>query len=64
MKLMQGRTPGVAGSSGGGSQSLGLLAAQGGFVEMSFTEAGHYPFVNHQMVDAERGAHGVIKVTG
>ncbi len=47
----------------GASQALGLQVAQGGFVELTFTEAGHYPFVSHVMVDAERGAHGVIAVT-
>jgi len=46
----------------GGAQSLALGAAQGGFVEMSFREAGDYPFVSHVMVDAERGAHGTIRV--
>ncbi|RBY84935.1 multicopper oxidase domain-containing protein [Blastococcus sp. TF02A-30] len=47
----------------GGSQSLALTPAQGGFVELSLPEAGRYPFVSHVMVDAERGAHGVIRVT-
>ena len=47
----------------GGSQSLALAAAQGGFVEMVFDEPGRYPLVNHVMIDAERGAHGVIQVT-
>ena len=47
----------------GGSQVLGLTVAQGGFVELTFPEAGHYPFVSHVMVDAERGAHGVFEVT-
>ena len=47
----------------GGSQSLALAPAQGGFVELTFPEAGHYPFVSHLMVDAERGAHGVFEVT-
>ena len=46
----------------GGSQSLALSAAQGGFVELSFPEAGHYPFISHVMVDAERGAHGTFEV--
>ncbi|WP_417562239.1 multicopper oxidase domain-containing protein [Microbacterium sp.] len=46
-----------------GSQALGLMPAQGGFVELTFPEAGHYPFVSHFMVDAERGAHGVFDVT-
>ena len=47
----------------GGSQVLSLGAAQGGFVELSFPQAGHYPFVSHVMVDAERGAHGLFSVT-
>jgi nitrite reductase (NO-forming) len=46
----------------GGAQVLSLAPAQGGFVELSFPEAGHYPFVSHVMVDAERGAHGIITV--
>ena len=46
----------------GGSQSLALAAAQGGFVELRLDEPGRYPFVSHVMVDAERGAHGVIEV--
>ncbi|MGM7666273.1 multicopper oxidase domain-containing protein [Microbacterium sp. A93] len=45
-----------------GSQALGLLPAQGGFVELVFPEAGHYPFVSHIMTDAERGAHGMFEV--
>jgi len=49
--------------SGGGSQSLDLSAAQGGFVELTFPGPGHYPFVSHIMVDAERGAHGTFIVT-
>jgi nitrite reductase (NO-forming) len=47
----------------GGAQVLSLGPAQGGFVELSFPEAGHYPFVSHLMLDAERGAHGVFEVT-
>ncbi|MDI6912256.1 multicopper oxidase domain-containing protein [Nocardioides sp.] len=47
----------------GGSQALALGAAQGGFVELSFQHPGHYPFVSHLMVDAERGAHGIFHVT-
>ncbi|MRH28877.1 multicopper oxidase domain-containing protein [Microbacterium sp. SYP-A9085] len=45
-----------------GSQALGLMPAQGGFVELTFPEPGHYPFVSHFMVDAERGADGVFDV--
>lgn len=51
------------GNAGGGSQALDLQAAQGGFVELEFPEAGHYSVVNHVMVDAERGAHGIVEVT-
>jgi nitrite reductase (NO-forming) len=46
----------------GASQVLSLGPAQGGFVELSFRQPGYYPFVSHLMVDAERGAHGVIHV--
>ncbi|MGP6176641.1 multicopper oxidase domain-containing protein [Microbacterium sp. A196] len=46
-----------------GSQALALQPAQGGFVELTFPEAGHYPFVSHIMIDAERGAHGLFEVT-
>ncbi|WP_239022369.1 hypothetical protein [Raineyella fluvialis] len=48
----------------GGSQTLDLLASQGGFVELSPPAAGHYSVVNHEMTLAERGAHGVLAVTG
>ncbi|GCD88240.1 multicopper oxidase domain-containing protein [Nocardioides sp. LS1] len=55
---------GDSGATGsGGSQALGLMPAQGGFVEMTFPEPGHYPFVSHVMTDAERGAHGLFEVT-
>ena len=47
----------------GGAQVLALQPAQGGFVELALPEAGHYPFVSHRMVDAERGAHGLLAVT-
>ena len=40
-----------------------MQAAQGGFVELTFPEAGHYTFVSHVMIDAERGAHGTVRVT-
>ncbi|WP_199907571.1 multicopper oxidase domain-containing protein [Nocardioides terrigena] len=47
----------------GGAQSLALAPSQGGFVELSLDEPGDYPFVSHVMVDAERGAHGILRVT-
>jgi nitrite reductase (NO-forming) len=50
------------GTRDGGAQSLGLQAAQGGFVETVFGEAGRYAMVSHSMVDAERGAHGFVVV--
>ncbi len=49
-------------SETGGAQVLDLAPASGGFVELSFPEAGDYPFVTHAMSDAERGGHGVFKV--
>ncbi|HYH73826.1 MAG TPA: multicopper oxidase domain-containing protein, partial [Nocardioides sp.] len=48
--------------SDGGAQVLPLLPAQGGFVELVLGEPGDYPFVSHVMVDAERGARGVLRV--
>jgi nitrite reductase (NO-forming) len=46
----------------GAAQVLDLSPAAGGFVETVLPEPGHYPFVSHVMVDAERGARGVIAV--
>ncbi|MFF9773942.1 multicopper oxidase domain-containing protein [Streptomyces sp. NPDC013978] len=47
----------------GGSQVLDLATAQGGFVETTFPEAGHYSFVDHDMRHAEAGAHGTVEVS-
>ena len=44
----------------GAAQTLDLAPAQGGFVEFALPAAGHYPFIDHAMVDAEHGAHGVF----
>lgn len=52
------------GNRGNGSQALALQPAQGGFVELVFPEAGHYPVVSHVMGDAEKGAHGIMEVSG
>ncbi|MFG2053198.1 multicopper oxidase domain-containing protein [Micromonospora sp. NPDC048930] len=46
----------------GGAQVLSLSPAAGGFVELTFPGPGHYPFVSHSMVDAERGARGMFEV--
>lgn len=52
------------GSTGtGGSQARALQPAQGGFVELTFPEAGNYPFVTHVMSDAELGASGTFRVS-
>jgi len=50
-------------SDPGGAQILDLAPGAGGFVEMVFPEAGHYSFLSHIMVDAERGASGTITVS-
>lgn len=57
--------PGGLGDLGGsgGSQVMALAPAQGGFVELTFPAAGHYPVISHLIVDAERGAHGLVAVT-
>ncbi|MFE1895107.1 multicopper oxidase domain-containing protein [Streptomyces yangpuensis] len=47
----------------GGAQVLDLAPAQGGYVETTFPEAGHYPFVDHDMRHAEAGAHGMMEVS-
>lgn len=52
------------GSTGtGGSQVLALQPAEGGFVELTFPEAGTYSVVSHIMGDAEKGAAGSLVVT-
>lgn len=61
-QLKKGRD--AFGQTTGGAQVLPLQPAQGGFVELVFREAGHYPVVSHVMTDAERGAHGIVTVTG
>jgi len=53
--------PGETG--GGGAQVLDLASAQGGFVELEFSEPGTYPFVNHSLAEAERGAKDLIRVS-
>jgi nitrite reductase (NO-forming) len=46
----------------GAAQVLDLTPAGGGFVETVLPAPGHYPFVSHIMVDADRGARGTIQV--
>lgn len=56
--------PGDPSAPAGGSQVLDLAPAQGGFVELTFLEPGHYPFMDHDIRHAEHGAHGVFEVSG
>jgi nitrite reductase (NO-forming) len=42
----------------GGSQTLDLHPAQGGFVEFTLEHQGQYPFLTHDLADAEKGALG------
>ena len=51
------------GSGGGWGQVLALGAAEGGFVEFTPVEAGHYSFVNHALSLAEKGQVGVFEVS-
>ena len=51
------------GSGGGWGQVLSLGAAEGGFVEFTPLEAGHYSFVNHALSLAEKGQTGVFEVS-
>lgn len=60
--LDHGHGTGPGAGADGGSQVLALAAGQGGFVELTPTEAGRYPFVTHVMADAERGARGLLEV--
>jgi nitrite reductase (NO-forming) len=46
--------------SGGGSQTLDLQPAQGGFVELTIPEAGNYAIVTHKFANVGRGAVGTI----
>ena len=50
--------------SGGGSQALDLMPAQGGFVETTFAQPGVYTMVSHKFADASRGDLGTFDVGG
>mgnify|MGYP000208018035 FL=1 len=49
-------------SRGGASQTLDLQPSQGGFVELTFPEAGTYAMVTHKFASASKGALGLWKV--
>ena len=50
--------------TGGGSQALDLMPAQGGFVETTFAQPGVYTMVSHKFADASRGDLGTFDVGG
>ena len=58
--LLRGAGP----ADSGGSQVLDLAPAQGGFVELSFPEPGHYMIMDHDLRHAEGGARGMFAITG
>jgi nitrite reductase (NO-forming) len=45
----------------GGSQTLDLQPAQGGFVEFTLDQAGPYPMVTHKFANVGKGALGVFQ---
>ncbi|MGH8891353.1 MAG: hypothetical protein ACRDV3_16520, partial [Acidothermaceae bacterium] len=47
---------------GGAAQTLPVDPGDGGFVDLTFTAAGDYPFLSHDMSDATRGAMGSFHV--
>ncbi len=59
--LRDGRSAGV---TSGGAQSLPVDPGDGGFVELTFSEPGSYPFLTHAMANAVIGASGTFTVTG
>jgi nitrite reductase (NO-forming) len=48
-------------ASRGGAQALDLQPAQGGFVELTFDEAGLYPIVTHKFSNVGKGALGMFQ---
>jgi nitrite reductase (NO-forming) len=44
----------------GAAQALDLEPGEGGFVELTLTRPGTYPFLTHRLADAERGAMGSL----
>jgi nitrite reductase (NO-forming) len=48
--------------TGGGSQALDLLPAQGGFVETTFAQPGIYTMVSHKFADASQGDLGTFDI--
>jgi nitrite reductase (NO-forming) len=49
------------GAGRGGAQALDLQPSQGGFVELTFDEAGLYPIVTHKFANVGKGALGLFQ---
>jgi FtsP/CotA-like multicopper oxidase with cupredoxin domain len=50
----------VEGTVGRSSQTINLAPSQGGWVEFTLDEEGHYPFVTHNFGDMVKGAAGIL----
>jgi nitrite reductase (NO-forming) len=50
-------------SAHGSAQILHVDPGDGGFVDVTFSQPGTYPFLTHDMADAVRGASGAFAVT-
>ena len=50
----------IEGQVGHDAQTVNLAPAQGGWVEFTLDEEGHYPFVNHAFGDMVKGSLGVL----
>ena len=50
----------VEGTVGRSSQTINLAPSQGGWVEFTLEEEGHYPFVTHNFGDMVKGAAGIL----
>ena len=61
--LIGGDSRADSAASSAGAQVLPLLPAQGGFVELKVDQPGDYSIVNHIMSLAEKGAHGILRVS-
>jgi nitrite reductase (NO-forming) len=53
----------AGGAAKGGAQTLAVDPGDGGFVELTFTQPGSYPFLTHAMADAVIGAAGSFAVS-
>ena len=60
--LRRGRLPAAAAATGRRAGARASPRRRAASSSSTFPEPGHYPFVVHVMVDAERGAHGVFEV--